>query len=110
LAELTVKRDDVFDLKLCRSADGNRAIHISYEKGELDVDGVKIPFVLSDKEASCKIHVFRDHSVLEAFVNEQICAARAVYPEKEDCGLSLSTPESKITVKSLDIWELKPIW
>ncbi len=110
LAEFELKQQDIFSLKFCRSIDGNRAIQIAYENSEINVDGVKIPWIPSQQGQTCRLNIYRDQSVLEVFVNNTFCIARVVYPEKEDCGLSAWARNGKILLKSLNIWQINSIW
>ena len=58
-----------------------------------------------------KLRVFLDRSVVEVFVNEKLYLAMRVYPDRDDSiGISLRAQGREAMLKSLDAWQLKPIW
>lgn len=58
-----------------------------------------------------KLRVFLDRSVVEVFVNEKLYLAMRVYPDRVDSvGVSLRAQGQEATLKSLNAWQLKPIW
>jgi beta-fructofuranosidase len=65
----------------------------------------------ADSGEVVKLHIFLDHSVVEVFVNSRCYLASRIYPERRDSlGLELFSRRGKVTVKSLDIWQLASIW
>lgn len=110
LARFQLNPQDRFTLDLFRSADGTRTLPITYENDELNIDGIKIPLPLPNDGQLCTLHVFRDKSVLEIFVNQQLCIARVISPPNEDRGLAFSARDGKIRLKSLDLWQINPVW
>ncbi len=53
------------------------------------------------------LHIFLDHSVIEVFVNEQVCLSSRIYPtlpESEGVGLFARGGQARLT--SLDVWEM----
>ncbi|MBI4164269.1 MAG: glycoside hydrolase family 32 protein [Acidobacteria bacterium] len=60
---------------------------------------------------SLRLRIFIDRSVVEVFVNGQQYLAMRVYPGREDSlGVSLRAQTADATLKSLDAWQMKPIW
>jgi len=58
-----------------------------------------------------RLHVFLDRSVVEAFANGQACLTTRIYPARDDSvGLRLFASGGPASVRSLDVWELAPIW
>ena len=58
-----------------------------------------------------RLRVFVDKSVVEVFINERLYMALRVYPGREDSlGISLQAQGQEAVLKSLDCWELEPIW
>lgn len=58
-----------------------------------------------------KLRVFIDRSVVEVFVNGRQYLAMRVYPGRKDSmGVSLLAHGQDAVLKSLDVWQMKPIW
>jgi beta-fructofuranosidase len=100
----------VYGLKVRRSEDGANAITIRREGTVLDVAGVKVALSTKETEAPLNLHVFLDKSVMEVFVDGgRACVTRVHYPGEEDLGVELFAEEGKATVKSIDVYEMRPI-
>lgn len=60
---------------------------------------------------SLKLRIFIDRSVVEVFVNGRQYLATRVYPGRKDSvGVSLRAQTADATLKSLDAWQMKPVW
>ena len=60
---------------------------------------------------SLKLRIFIDRSVVEVFVNGRQYLATRVYPGRKDSvGVSLRAQTAEATLKSLNAWQMKPIW
>ncbi len=67
--------------------------------------------IMQRGDGPLKLRVFLDRSVVEVFVNEKLYLAMRVYPHRADSiGFSLRAQGREATLKSLDAWQLKPIW
>jgi len=97
-------------LKVRRSKDGKRAVTIRCDRQTLDVAGVKVPLLLSGAEKALTLHVFLDKSVMEVFVNDgRQAVAKVIYPPEKDVGIELFAAGGTANIKSVDIWQIKPI-
>jgi beta-fructofuranosidase len=57
-----------------------------------------------------RLRVFVDRSVVELFVNGQLCLAQRVAPSRADStGVSLGAQGSAAELRSLDVWQIKGI-
>jgi len=67
------------------------------------------PFALGEDE-TLKLRVFLDASVIEIFANDRACLTSRIYPSQADSlGLGVFARGNKARLKSLDIWEMRPI-
>jgi beta-fructofuranosidase len=58
-----------------------------------------------------RFRVFIDRSIVEVFVNERQYLAMRVYPgHKDNLGVSLRAHGREASLKSLDAWQMKPMW
>jgi beta-fructofuranosidase len=108
-----------FGLKVRRSDDGNRAVTIRYDGGRLEVDGERGlfneqeglgPFELQADEQTLRLHVFLDKGVIEVYANRRACYSRPIDAGPEDLGVEAFAEGGLATLRSLDAWEMKPIW
>jgi beta-fructofuranosidase len=100
-----------FGLKVRRSPDGSRAVVLRYDGRILDVAGTGVPFELGKNEDTLTLHVFLDKSVIEVFVNGgRHCVTRVIDSDSKDLGIELFAEGGSALVKSVDIWQMKPIW
>jgi len=68
------------------------------------------PFKLAEGE-TLKLRIFLDRSVVEVFANSRVVMSSRIYPARADSlGLELFSTSGTMRVKSLDIWEMTPIW
>jgi beta-fructofuranosidase len=110
IAQFTAIDAKAFGLKVRQSEDGKEALTIRYADGTLNVAGTEVPLKLNDAK-SLRLHLFLDKSVLELFINDgATCVTRVEYPGEKDLGVSVFAESGSATVKSLDAWEMRPIW
>ena len=55
--------------------------------------------------------MFLDKSVLELFINDGATSVTRVdYPGDKDLGVSVFAENGRVTLESLDAWDMKSIW
>ena len=100
-----------FGLRVRCSEDGQDAITLRYANGILNVAGTEVPIARRDGPKTLKLHVFLDRSVMEVFINDgRMSVTRVNYPGENDLGVGVFSENGSVTLKSLDIWQMKPIW
>ena len=110
VAELVQEDAAAFGLKLRCGENGENAVTLRYAEGSLNVAGTQVPVALDDKSNTLKLHVFLDNSVMEVFINDgRTCVTRVIYPGEKDLGVAVFAENGSTTLKSFDIWEMKPI-
>lgn len=69
-------------------------------------------FPLEDKWVLTRLtQPLLDRSVLELFVNGGVTSVtRVEYPGEQNLGVSVFAEHGSVTLKSVDAWEMKPIW
>ncbi len=64
-----------------------------------------------DAQGNIKLHIFLDRSVIEVFANDQSAMACRIYPTRRDSvDLRLVAEDSQAIARSMDVWEVSPIW
>ena len=100
-----------FGLKVRCGEDGRDAPTLRYADGTLNVAGTEVPIALEEEGKFIKLHVFIDKSVMEVFINDgRASVTRVNYPGEEDLGIAAFSENGCVKLKSLDVWQMKPIW
>ena len=111
LAEFVPQDATAFGLRVRSSEDGQRGVTLSYAEGILNVAGTEVPIVPERSPQTLKLHIFLDKSVLEVFINDGLTSVTRVdYPPENDRGLAVFSENGAVTLKSLDVWNIRPIW
>ena len=128
--ELTIEFEPnsagIFGVKVRCSPDGaeQTLIYYSREDGCLTLDqaqsslrrdvvgrSAQRAFLDLTPSEPLKLHIFLDRSVLEVFANRRLCLTKRIYPSRPDSlGVRLFTDGDSATVRSVDAWEIAPIW
>jgi fructan beta-fructosidase len=62
-------------------------------------------------DGTVKLHIFIDHSVVEVFGNDGYAAmTNRIFPDPSQDAVEIYSVGGKVTLKSLDIWEIESIW
>ena len=84
---------------------------ISYAERVLNVAGTEFPFELGEIDPALQLHVFLDKAVMEVFVNGgREVITRVIYPGEQDLGIEVFARGGSAQIKSLDVWQMNPIW
>ena len=132
---LTIDRHDAESVGVVvrRSEDGTRGLELRYAdtvyldgeealysiKHGKQQDPVRQPFVLGADEP-LQLTIYLDRMCVEAFVNDRICYDRILHdcdqtgvalelPQRNDQGIALFAEGGEAIVRSLDVWQMKPI-
>ena len=93
----------------CR-ADGSGGLAIRYTPGTLDVAGTRVPLRLA-AGGTLRLHLFLDHSVMEAFIQDgEAAVTRVDYLPADDVAVALFADGGPATAVSLDAWKIASIW
>jgi sucrose-6-phosphate hydrolase SacC (GH32 family) len=65
---------------------------------------------LEEERTTVKLHVFLDKSVMEVLINDgRASVTRVNYPGEEHLGIAAFSENGRVKLKSLDVWQMKPI-
>jgi len=111
-----------YGIKLRCTEDGTEETLIYYDriKREFNVDKTKSslhPLVrkgiqggIVDLDGELKLHIYVDHSVIEAYANQRKFIATKVYPTRDDAlGIQI-LGDAGFLVKSIEVWTLGSIF
>jgi len=111
MAEFEPGDATAFGLKVRCSDDGQDAVVLRYADGMLNVAGTEVPDALGENRKTLKLHVFLDKSVVEVFINDgSASVTRVDYPGENHLDVAAFSENGSVTLKSLDVWQMKPIW
>jgi len=111
LAELIPADAAAFGLKVRCSAAGHDAVTLRHAGGILNVAGTEVPIDPAKGSKALKLHVFLDKSVMEVFINDGRMSVTCVnYPGEKDLDVAVFAENGGVTLKSLEVWTMKPIW
>jgi beta-fructofuranosidase len=70
----------------------------------------EIPFTLAGKDKKLRARIFVDRSVLEVFVNDELCATKVIQPISVNDSLELSATGGGAKARLIEAWPMKTIW
>jgi beta-fructofuranosidase len=109
----TMKRGSAEEvgLKLRRSADGKKAVIISFNGKRLHVAGLDVPYTPAFGGDGIGLHILLDHSVLEVYADSgRACITRILDAAPEDQGVAVFARGGKAEFEFLRTWQMKSIW
>ncbi|NBC67705.1 glycoside hydrolase family 32 protein [Paenibacillus sacheonensis] len=126
-AEFQLESDTpAFGIKLLRSPNGEEETVLTFDpaNGTVSIDRTRSSLadepnksIVSGEldfasESDVKLHLFLDHSVLEVFVNAELCLTARIYPTlASGDGVSLFAADPKgVTMRTFKGWEMASIW
>lgn len=111
VATMKRKTAEEVGLKLRRSADGKKAVTVSYDGKKLHVAGLDVPLTPASGGDALDLHIFLDHSVLEVYADGgRICITRLVNAAPDDRGVAVFARGGQAEFKFLRTWSMKSIW
>lgn len=105
-AEIDLNTAKGFRLNFKSAAKDSPPITVSFDGSQFEAVGVKAPFT------GKKLHlrIFLDHSVMEVFVNDEVCITRIVPVMDANATLEVSAIGGEAQFKHLEMWPMKTIW
>jgi beta-fructofuranosidase len=65
---------------------------------------------LPENHGTCQLRIFMDHSVVEVFVNDELCGTKIIDPMNGKETLEISSEDHAAKVKLIEAWPMKSIW
>ena len=92
-------------LKVLKKAGNNNAPTVFIDKRGVEVAGERTALSLAPGKTA-KLRIYVDRSLLEVFVNDELCITKVVNAEPDGEFVELFATGGDATFKSLDIWQL----
>jgi beta-fructofuranosidase len=106
--DLPAGQSATFAIKNHTSADS--LITLTLSDSQFKMPDAESALPLSEKKRPLRLRIFIDHSVLEAFVNDEICATKVINPLSGNETLEISTPGVVAKARLIEVWPMKTIW
>jgi sucrose-6-phosphate hydrolase SacC (GH32 family) len=106
--DLPAGQSATFTIKNHTSADS--LITLTLSDSQFKMPDAESALPLSEKKRPLRLRIFIDHSVLEAFVNDEICATKVINPLSGNETLEISTPGVVAKARLIEVWPMKTIW
>ena len=108
IVEFIAAETSTFGLKLRCSSDQQDALSLRCADGILNVAGTEVPIAPQKGSTTLKLHIFLDKSLMEVFINDdRTSVTRVDYPPEKNLGVAAFSEDGGVTVKSLDIWQMR---
>lgn len=100
-----------FGMNVRVSEDGKRKIAITWEKGQLNVDGKKYLLQPTAEEKAVNLVAFVDKGMLEIYAqNGRICVTRVLNVKPEDQNVEIFSRGGALEVEKLKTWPVGSTW
>jgi len=110
LAEIDLPEAGQITLRFKRAGDEASSLPISLSDTEFKMLDASSPMPAMAKDHARRLHIFIDRSVVEVFVNDQICATKVISPFDGKPTLEISATGAGATAKRIEAWSMKSIW
>jgi beta-fructofuranosidase len=107
------------DLKTCQrftvavktGTNTTPSIVMSYGDSKFKMMGEESPLTFAaGKERLLVLRIFIDHSVVEVFVNDELCGTTLISPPVGDSSLEMNAEGGEAKAKLVEAWPIKTIW
>jgi beta-fructofuranosidase len=83
---------------------------MSFSDSKFKMMDAESPLSVTGKERELRLHIFVDRSVVEVFVNDEICATKIISPWAGDEAMEIRTECRDAKAKLVEVWPMKTIW
>lgn len=83
---------------------------MNFSRSEFKMTGVEAPLALDKEKPKLGLRIFIDHSVLEVFANETVCATKIISPLDASASLEIRAQRNTARAKLVQVWPMKTIW
>jgi beta-fructofuranosidase len=98
-----------FAIGIKNASDDAHAIEMIFENSKFKFNGLEAPLSGNEKKGNLNVRLFLDRSVLEAFVNETLCATKVISPLTDNAILEIRA-KGKAKAKFVKAWLMTSIW
>jgi beta-fructofuranosidase len=98
------------EINLQRNTRDPNPVLVNFDRTQLTVMDVKVPWPSSELPPDLKLHIFVDRSVLEVFVNDTVCVTKTIPTFQPSGALIIHSDAGAATFNSIRAWPMQSIW
>ena len=85
-------------------------VAMSFSHSKFKIMDTEASLSLAEKERTLQLRIFVDRSVMEVFINDEICVTKLIKPLAGDQTLQISAAGGAAKAKLVEAWPMKTIW
>jgi len=109
-ADIELKTAEGIALAFKGQTNDGRSLVVHFNGRDLKIGDAEASLALTKGERKLSLRIFIDHSVLEVFANETVCATRVISQQDANAGLEIRAQGGSANVRLLQAWPMKTIW
>jgi beta-fructofuranosidase len=109
-AAILLKTSPGVVVSLKNAAASSSPVVMLFHGSEFKMGNTQARFPLPASAGKLDLRLFLDRSVLEVFVNNDLCATTIISPLDADTTLRISSPDGSAQAKRIEAWPMKTIW
>jgi len=109
-ADIDLNTAESIVLEFKSGANDARLMVMNFSDSEFKMMDAQAPLSLAKDGRNLNLRIFMDHSVLEVFVNETVCATKTISPLDANATLVIRPQGGTATAKRIQAWPMKTIW
>jgi beta-fructofuranosidase len=109
-ADIDLKADPQLTLAFKGATNDTPSVVLSFSGSKFTMMDAESPLSFAEKERRLRLRIFVDRSVLEVFVNDEICATKVISPWAGDEVMEIRAEGSAAKAKLVEAWPMKTIW
>ncbi|MDB6021869.1 MAG: hypothetical protein JWQ04_1726 [Pedosphaera sp.] len=109
-ADIDLKNAESIALEIKGKAGDVQPIVLNFTRSDFKMSGAEAPLSLDNKTPKLSLRIFIDHSVLEIFANETICATKVIAPLDSNATLEIRAQGGAAQATRVQAWPIRTIW
>ena len=109
-ADIALKTAEGMFLTLKNGNADEKPIVLEFNRTHFKMPNTEAGLALDPSKPELNVRIFIDHSVLEVFVNETICATKVFPAMSSDMTLEIRPQGDGAELKAAQAWPMKTIW
>lgn len=109
-ADIALKNAEGVSLMLKNGAADEKPVGLNFSRNRFKMPNTDAELSLDPSRPELDVRIFIDHSVLEVFVNDTVCATKVFPAMGTDLSLEIRPQGEGAELKTAQAWPMKTIW